>query len=179
MILAGTQSACTYAASCKKIYATSGTLTAHVYKLEIHSRILCKGSATCLSSLMLCGQVGDVLQIQKDTFFPADLLLLSVPESADGLAYVETINLDGESNLKIKKALDQTQHITPETLQDFTVGPHNKHHSSSLLLCLLPGNVCGPYQDLPKSHLLHLHPQSVVQHSTVCSRLEYGYGCCI
>ena len=67
-------------------------------------------------------QVGDVLQVEKDSFFPADLLLLSVPDSADGLAYVETINLDGESNLKIKKALDQTQPIRSDTLQKLTVG---------------------------------------------------------
>ena len=66
-------------------------------------------------------QVGDVLQVVKDSFFPADLLLLAVPESPDGLAYVETINLDGESNLKIKKALDQTQHIRLETMQHFMV----------------------------------------------------------
>lgn len=66
-------------------------------------------------------QVGDVLQVVKDSFFPADLLLLAVPESPDGLAYVETINLDGESNLKIKKALDQAQHIRVDTMQDFTV----------------------------------------------------------
>ena len=82
-----------------------------------------------------CGdQVGDILQVQKDTFFPADLLLLSVPASADGLAYVETINLDGESNLKIKKALDQTQQITLETLPEFTVGLHAPHIFSSLTL---------------------------------------------
>lgn len=62
-----------------------------------------------------------MLQVVKDSFFPADLLLLAVPDSPDGLAYVETINLDGESNLKIKKALDQTQHLEVETMQDFTV----------------------------------------------------------
>lgn len=66
-------------------------------------------------------QVGDVLQVVKDSFFPADLLLLAVPDSIDGLAYVETINLDGESNLKIKKALDQTQHVKIDTMQHFTV----------------------------------------------------------
>jgi len=60
------------------------------------------------------------------------LLLLSVPESADGLAYVETINLDGESNLKIKKALDQTQQIRLDTLSDFTVGLHVTHMFSSV-----------------------------------------------
>ena len=57
----------------------------------------------------------------KDSFFPADLLLLAVPDNPDGLAYVETINLDGESNLKIKKALDQTQHLTVDTMHEFTV----------------------------------------------------------
>ena len=66
-------------------------------------------------------QVGDILQVVKDSFFPADLLLLAVPESPDGLAYVETINLDGESNLKIKKALDQTQLVRMDTMQHFTV----------------------------------------------------------
>ena len=74
-----------------------------------------------MADCLLLTQVGDVLQVDKDSFFPADLLLLSVPDSADGLAYVETINLDGESNLKIKKALDQTQQITVETLSNLTV----------------------------------------------------------
>lgn len=74
-------------------------------------------------------QVGDILQIQKDSFFPADLLLLAVPESAEGIAYVETINLDGESNLKIKKALDETQDLKLETLSDFTVGWQHEHNA--------------------------------------------------
>lgn len=68
-------------------------------------------------------QVGDIIQVDKDKFFPADLLLLAVPESVEGIAYVETINLDGESNLKIKKALDETQHLKLDTLKDFTVSP--------------------------------------------------------
>ena len=49
-----------------------------------------------------------------DSFFPADLLLLA-SANADGTAYVETINLDGESNLKIKKALDATRHFSLDT----------------------------------------------------------------
>lgn len=79
----------------------------------------------CTSRLL---QVGDILQVQKDSFFPADLLLLSVPDTADGLAYVETINLDGESNLKIKKALDQTQKVTLDTLQELTVSTCTCHN---------------------------------------------------
>lgn len=85
-------------------------------------------------------QVGDVLQVVKDSFFPADLLLLAVPESPDGLAYVETINLDGESNLKIKKALDQTQHIRLDTMQHFMVTSwlHGHVHWAERWLPILP-----------------------------------------
>lgn len=56
----------------------------------------------------------------QDEFFPADLLFLSA-ENGEGLCYIETMQLDGETNLKIKKALDETAHITRDTLRGFTV----------------------------------------------------------
>ena len=48
-------------------------------------------------------QVGSIVKITEDSFFPADILLLqtSLPK---GIAYVETKNLDGETNLKHKVA---------------------------------------------------------------------------
>ena len=52
--------------------------------------------------------MGEVVQVACDAFFPADLLLLASAH-ADGTAYVETVNLDGESNLKLKRALDATR----------------------------------------------------------------------
>ena len=79
-------------------------------------------TVTAAGSALCCFQVGDIVQVQKDSFFPADLLLLAVPESVEGIAYVETINLDGESNLKIKKALDETQDLKLDALLDFMVG---------------------------------------------------------
>ncbi|KAK8540268.1 hypothetical protein V6N13_048664 [Hibiscus sabdariffa] len=52
-------------------------------------------------------EVGDVVKVEKDKFFPADLLLLS-SSYEDGICYVETMNLDGETNLKVKRAMDVT-----------------------------------------------------------------------
>uniref|UniRef100_A0A0E0AUX3 Phospholipid-transporting ATPase n=1 Tax=Oryza glumipatula TaxID=40148 RepID=A0A0E0AUX3_9ORYZ len=52
-------------------------------------------------------QVGDIVKVKKDEFFPADLVLLS-SSYEDGICYVETMNLDGETNLKRKQSLDVT-----------------------------------------------------------------------
>ncbi|KAL6585171.1 putative phospholipid-transporting ATPase 4 [Orobanche minor] len=52
-------------------------------------------------------RVGDLVKVKKDQFFPADLLLLS-SSYEDGICYVETMNLDGETNLKVKRALEMT-----------------------------------------------------------------------
>ncbi|XP_065880179.1 putative phospholipid-transporting ATPase 9 [Euphorbia lathyris] len=52
-------------------------------------------------------KVGDIVKVEKDQFFPADLLLLSSSYD-DAICYVETMNLDGETNLKVKQAVEQT-----------------------------------------------------------------------
>uniref|UniRef100_A0A1D1YWU8 Phospholipid-transporting ATPase n=2 Tax=Anthurium amnicola TaxID=1678845 RepID=A0A1D1YWU8_9ARAE len=52
-------------------------------------------------------RVGDIVMVEKDEFFPADLLLLS-SSYEDGICYVETMNLDGETNLKLKQCLEVT-----------------------------------------------------------------------
>ncbi|KAL0327062.1 UNVERIFIED_CONTAM: Phospholipid-transporting ATPase 10 [Sesamum angustifolium] len=47
-------------------------------------------------------KVGHIVKVEKDEFFPADLVLLS-SSYEDAVCYVETMNLDGETNLKLKK----------------------------------------------------------------------------
>lgn len=51
--------------------------------------------------------VGDIVKVNKNEYFPSDLLLLC-SSYADGVCYVETMNLDGETNLKLKTSLEVT-----------------------------------------------------------------------
>ncbi|GLI63173.1 hypothetical protein VaNZ11_005942 [Volvox africanus] len=51
--------------------------------------------------------VGDIVKVVNDTEFPADIVFLSSSEPTN-ICYVETANLDGETNLKIKNCFTQT-----------------------------------------------------------------------
>ena len=41
------------------------------------------------------------MRVKEDCYFPADMIVLNSSEK-EGMFYVETKNLDGETNLKIK-----------------------------------------------------------------------------
>lgn len=49
-------------------------------------------------------RVGDFILIRSDDQIPADIVVLATSDS-DGACYVETKNLDGETNLKVRHAL--------------------------------------------------------------------------
>ncbi|KAF4626638.1 hypothetical protein G7Y89_g11521 [Cudoniella acicularis] len=51
--------------------------------------------------------VGDIVRVHSEEPFPADIVLLASSEP-EGLCYIETANLDGETNLKIKQAIPET-----------------------------------------------------------------------
>ena len=65
--------------------------------------------------------VGDIVQIRRDEAIPADLFYLSSSDQKHGQCFIDTCQLDGETNLKAHLALAATKNLaTPEAVGGFT-----------------------------------------------------------
>ena len=63
-------------------------------------------------------KLGTLVKIEKDTEFPADMFLLKSSRD-NGIAYVDTMNLDGETNMKEKLAMPQIQELSDNNVINF------------------------------------------------------------
>ena len=83
-------------------------------------------------------QVGDFVRIYNDEQIPADVVILSTSDP-DGACYVETKNLDGETNLKVRQALHcgrDVRHARDCEKTEFVIdseGPHPNLYQYSAL----------------------------------------------
>jgi phospholipid-translocating ATPase len=72
-----------------------------------------KGTARWERTLWKKLEVGDIVLLRENDQVPADIVVLSTSEP-DGLCYLETKNLDGETNLKPRKSLKATSSLQSE-----------------------------------------------------------------
>ena len=81
-------------------------------------------------------QVGDFVRIYNDDPVPADIVVISTSDP-DGACYIETKNLDGETNLKVRQALQsgrRVRHAKDCEKAEFWIeseGPHPNLYSYS------------------------------------------------
>ena len=76
--------------------------------------VVCKGASrvpTRASAL----RVGDVVRLAQDDEVPADCVVLKTSDELGG-CYIQTTNLDGESDLKPRRALIETQTMAEEEM---------------------------------------------------------------
>ncbi|RMZ74798.1 hypothetical protein DV737_g5721, partial [Chaetothyriales sp. CBS 132003] len=95
--------------------------------------------------------VGDIVRVESEEPLPADLVLLASSEP-EGLCYIETANLDGETNLKIKQAIPETAHlVSPAELGRLAGRVKSEQPNSSLYTyeATLTSGTAGGEKELP------------------------------
>lgn len=116
-------------------------------------------------------RVGDIVKVEKDEFFPADLILLS-SSYEDAICYVETMNLDGETNLKLKQSLEVTSHLqNDENFGGF--GAVIRCEDPNAHLYSFVGNIEVEEQQYP------LSPQQLLLRDSKLRNTDYVYGAVI
>jgi len=123
-------------------------------------------------------RVGNIVRVVRDQFFPCDLIMLdsSVDENS---CYVETKNLDGETNLKTKRAVDLVKDIGELDYENMA-----KLSGATTVECELPNNslytysgnmnIGKPLFEEPKK--ISLHPSNVLLRGSNLRNTEWVIG---
>jgi len=91
----------------------SGSLSSKGEGVVNYSRPPASSSARWERTLWKKLEVGDIVLLRDNDQVPADIVVMSTSD-ADGMCYVETKNLDGETNLKPRKSLRGTSSMLSE-----------------------------------------------------------------
>lgn len=116
--------------------------------------------------------VGDVVKVESEEPFPADLVLLASSEP-EGLCYIETANLDGETNLKIKQAIPETANlVSPGELSRLGGRVKSEQPNSSLYTyeATLTTHTGGGEKELP------LQPDQLLLRGATLRNTPWVYG---
>jgi phospholipid-transporting ATPase len=116
--------------------------------------------------------VGEVLRVESEEFIPADLVILKSSDSA-GTCYVETKNLDGETNLKIKTA--------HKNLQPLVELEEHISRVTGKLSCEKPNNAIYKFEgsfglESPSQQELALSAENLLLRGSSLRNTEFVYG---
>ncbi|KAH0946694.1 hypothetical protein HN011_008747 [Eciton burchellii] len=114
-------------------------------------------------------QVGDVIRMENDQFVAADVLLLSTSEP-NGLCYIETAELDGETNLKCRQCLPETAEMMDnhELIGQF----------DGEIVCEVPNNLLNKFDGTLtwKGHKYPLDNDKIILRGCVLRNTQWCYG---
>ena len=121
-------------------------------------------------------RVGQVIKIYENQYFPCDLLLLN-SSSTKGVCYVETKNLDGETNLKHKKASQKCVELASsedEVMLNF---------DSAIIECDIQNEFLYKFTGTMKisenDHLIPLDVENMLMRGSSLRNTEWVYGVAI
>ncbi|KAG5672680.1 hypothetical protein PVAND_002791 [Polypedilum vanderplanki] len=114
-------------------------------------------------------QVGDIIRMENDQFVAADILLLTSSEP-NGLTFIETAELDGETNLKIKQCLMETAALNQreDLLWEF----------NGEIICEPPNNLLNKFEGtlLWKNQRFPLDNEKLLLRGCVLRNTQWCYG---
>ena len=122
-------------------------------------------------------QVGCIVKVKEDTAFPADLILLksSLPKS---ICYVETKNLDGETNLKQKQAQERID----ENMQKKSDEEALEWLMSAMIECETPNEYLYKFEGnfvFQNGEKIPLDPDQILLKGSNLRNTEWVLGLCV
>ncbi|XP_026580748.1 phospholipid-transporting ATPase ID-like [Pseudonaja textilis] len=113
-------------------------------------------------------RVGDIIKLENNQFVAADLLLLSSSEP-HGLCYIETAELDGETNMKVRQAIPVTSELTDT---------NNLAHFDGEVICEPPNNKLDKFSGTLywKDNKYSLSNQNMLLRGCVLRNTEWCFG---
>ncbi|XP_018570788.1 phospholipid-transporting ATPase ID isoform X3 [Anoplophora glabripennis] len=114
-------------------------------------------------------QVGDIIRMDNNSFIAADVLLLTSSEP-NGLCYIETSELDGETNLKCRQCLVETAEMGQDDLllSEF----------DGEILCETPNNLLNKFEGVLiwKGKSYSLDNDKIMLRGCVLRNTQWCYG---